>query len=57
MEEKEKTDRDQLKNLISHKRAAGKQPKPKPVKVEYEHLKRPIIHPTKYGEKTPKLTR
>jgi len=57
MEEKEKTDRDQLKNLISHTRAAGKQPKPKPVKVEYEHLKRPIIHPTKYGEKTPKLTR
>ena len=57
MEEKVQTDRDQLKNLISHTRAAGKQPKPKPVKVEYDHLKRPIINPIKNGEAQPKLTR
>ena len=57
MEEKEKTDRDHLNNIKSKQRAAGRQFKPKPVKVEYDHLKRPIINPIKNGEAQPKLTR
>jgi len=57
MEEKEKTDRDKLNNIKSKIRAGGKKPKPKPVKVEYGHLKRPIINPIKNGEAQPKLTR
>ena len=57
MEEKEKTDRDKLNNIKSKIRAGGKKPKPLPVKVEYDYLKRPVLNPIKNGEAQPKLTR